>query len=180
MIVVVGSRNRTKIDAARAVFQKAWPQCEVRGASVDIPESISAMPTGDQVREGARFRARSVLVPGIDLGVGAEGGVSFVGDDAYLFNWCVVAAASGLIYESPSPRVLLPPQWGLAVRQGHELGPIVAEWAGIPDVNQGLGAIGLLTRGLLNRQSFFEQALLCAIAPLLTPDLYSMALGGGL
>lgn len=173
MLVVVGSLNRTKIGAAEAVFQQAWPHCTVRGEAVEVPQTVSAMPIGDQIRCGARYRAQAVLRPGVDIGVGAEGGVELEGDSAYLLNWCAVATAAGAVYESPSARVLLPEGFAQAVRLGRELGPVIAEWTRVPDINQGAGAIGLLTRGLLNRQAFFEQALLCALAPLLTPELYS-------
>lgn len=137
-----------------------------------MPASISDMPIGEQIRLGARHRAQAVLTSGVDIGVGAEGGVEFEGNHAYLLNWCSVVDTAGRIYESPSPRVLLPKVFADAVRDGQELGPVVAARTGDADINQGAGAVGLLTRGLLDRQAFFEQALLCALAPLLAPQLY--------
>lgn len=169
---MVGSRNQAKVEAVRSVFQRVWPDCTVRGHEVEIPESISDMPIGEQIRLGARYRARAVMGPGVAFGVGAEGGVQFVDGKAYLLNWCVIADPDGRLYESPSPWVRLPEVWGEAVRQGKELGPLVAEWSGRPDINQKEGAIGILTKGLVDRQQFFEQALLCALAPLIVPELY--------
>lgn len=172
MRVVVGSTNRAKVEAARAVFGRAWPGCEVTGRRVELPADIPAMPVGDQVRAGARYRAQAVLGPGVDFGVGAEGGVYFAEDGAYLLNWCAVADAAGNVYDAPSPHVRLPASWTRALRAGAELGPFLAELTGEPDINEKGGAIGLLTRGLLNRQAFFEQALICALAPVLGREWY--------
>lgn len=36
----------------------------------------------------------------------------------------------------------------------------------------GSGTIGKLTGGLLTRQGYYEQAVLCALVPLLNPTLY--------
>lgn len=172
MQVVVGSLNRAKVEAVRSVFRRAWPDCRVIGQAVDVPDSVSAMPIGEQIRLGARFRAQAALGPGVDIGVGAEGGVQFEGSKAYLLNWCAIAHHSGAVYESPSPYVLLPDAFASAIRQGQELGPYLAALTGMPHINQEGGAVGLLTRGLLERQEFFEQTLLCALAPILSPEWY--------
>lgn len=167
---MVGSLNPTKIGATKAVFHRAWPNCIVTGVAIAIPATVTAMPIGDQIRRGALYRAQAALDAAVDIGVGAEAGVQFEGERAYLLNWCVIADSEGNVYESPSPRVLLPPSFARAVRQGRELGGYIAEQVGSVD-KQG-GAISLLTGGLLQRQAFYEQALLCALAPLLAPELY--------
>lgn len=130
------------------------------------------MPVGAAVRQGAEYRARAALERGADFGVGAEGGVEFQGEDGYLFNWCAIAAPDGRLFAAPSAKVLLPPAWSAAVRAGAELGPLVQVHTGQRDVNAHGGAIGVLTRGHLERSAFFEQALYCALAPFLVPELY--------
>lgn len=172
MRVVVGSLNPTKVGAARTVFQQVWPECQVTGIEVALPESVSEMPIGDQVRAGARFRAQAALEHGAEFGVGAEGGVLFADGRAYLMNWCAVADRDGRLFDSPSPYVLLPTAWEEAIRNGLELGPYLARLTGDPDINKKGGAVGLLTGGQLTRQEFFEQALLCALAPVLASVWY--------
>ena len=45
---------------------------------------------------------------------------------------------------------------------------------------RGNGTIGLLTSGLLTRQSYYEHAALCALVPLINPQLYpGFALAAG-
>lgn len=173
MRVVVGSLNPTKIAAVRAVFERAWPdETRVEGQKVTMPSSVSNMPVDDNVRRGARYRAHAVLSNDVDFAVGAEGGVRFIHGQGYLFNWCVVADTQGRLYESPSPFVLLPYELAQRVRAGEELGPLIDEMVKDKRNNAFDGAVSVLTRGLLSRQHFFEQALTCAIAPLLTPSFY--------
>jgi hypothetical protein len=46
------------------------------------------------------------------------------------------------------------------------------------DAHEALGAIGLLTGGLVDRQSALEQALAAALAPFISPSLFSAQAGG--
>jgi len=71
------------------------------------------------------------------------------------------------------------PAW-LAARAlaGEEIGLIVDTLLTSDDAHEALGAIGLLTGGLVDRQSALEQALAAALAPFISPSLFS-AQGGG-
>ena len=52
------------------------------------------------------------------------------------------------------------------------------EKVGRADVNAKEGAVGYLTRGLVARQRFFEEALALALAPFLSPEEYQEELAG--
>lgn len=70
------------------------------------------------------------------------------------------------------------PAW-LAARAlaGEEIGLIVDTLLASNDAHEALGAIGLLTGGLVDRQSALEQALAAALAPFVSPSLFSAQAG---
>ena len=61
--------------------------------------------------------------------------------------------------------MLLPDSVARRVLQdGRELGEAMDEYANTQDVKRGQGAIGILTRGLLNRQGAYEYIVKLALA----------------
>lgn len=172
--VAVASRNPAKLDAVRTVFGKVWPGPHLVAVDVTIPKEISDMPIDGQIKQGALYRAHGAmeLSPGANFAVGAEGGVEFVGTEAYLYNWVAVCGSNGRTQTAPSAKLLLPPAIVRAVRSGRVLGELMQELTGRADVNETDGAVGYFTRGILTRQTFFEECLACALAPFLHPEMY--------
>lgn len=172
--VVVASTNRAKVEAARRVFTRFWPDAAVTGIDVDLPAEIPPMPIGWQVKAGALYRARAASATGADFGVGAEGGVEFVGDTAYLYNWVAVCRRDGVVRAAPSAKLELPPAVAEALRRGAELGELMKAKTGRADINHTDGAVGYYTGGLISRQAFFEGCMACALAPFLFPEEYGL------
>ena len=170
--ISVGSTNVAKVGAVRAVVERIWSRVEIRPVAIEAPPSIGEMPVGDQVKAGAIFRAREAWCQGDDFGIGLEGGVEFVGDACYLFNWAAVLGKDGRISAAPSAKLLLPDDIAQAIRAGRVLGDLMIERVGRVDVNSKEGAVGYLTNGLITRQRFFEDCLILAMAPYLCPDAY--------
>ena len=56
------------------------------------------------------------------------------------------------------------------VRGGMELGHAMDEITGRQDVKRGLGAVGVLTRGLVSRQAAYETLVAYAVVPILGSD----------
>lgn len=170
--VSVGSTNAAKLGAVRAVFQRIRPDVQIRGVTVPMPPEVGEMPVGEQVKAGAIYRARKAFQPGDEFGVGLEGGVEFVGEECYLFNWAAVVGKDGHLSAAPSAKVLLPQDLAEEIRAGKVLGQLMIRRTGRADVNQNEGAVGYLTNGLISRQRFFEDCLILALAPYLRPDAY--------
>jgi inosine/xanthosine triphosphatase len=173
MKVVVGSKNPVKIAAARAVLQRVYAT-DVRVEAADVESGVPDQPWGDEeTLRGARRRAAAALrVEGASLGVGLEAGLVEVGGDVFTCAWCVVTRRDGITGVGGGANLLLPSPVAAAVRSGAELGPTIDALTGLHKTKQGRGAIGILTREYLDRQSSYEHLLTLAMARFLTPGYY--------
>lgn len=177
MRVAVGSTNPVKIEAARAVFAALDPDVEVVGRAVasGVPEQPWG---GEQTRTGAINRARAALSPDVDFGVGFEGGVDDTELGVMTCAWAAVVDHTGRCGVGGGVHALLPPSVQVDLRAGGELGPAMDRIAGVRNTKQGLGAVGILTNGLVDRQAAYEMILTLTLAPFIRPDLYDGACGG--
>ena len=120
---------------------------------------------------GALMRARSALeaVSEAELGIGLEGGLLAIGDDVFTCAWCAVTDRAGRVGWGGSVNLLLPKVVAERVRQGMELGPAMDVLSGIADSKKKMGAVGLLTNGLLDRQTAYEMLVKLALARFRSP-----------
>ena len=176
--VAVGSLNPVKIGAARLALERAGFDFALQG--VAVPSGVAEQPVGlDEIVRGARQRAlhaRAAL--GAAWGVGMEGGVEFdVGGDAWLFSVVAIVTAERDSL-ARGGQLLLPPRVAARLRAGAELGPVMDELLGTSNIKHGLGAVGMLTGGLITREAAFYDCVSRALAPLLHPELYAQTLEG--
>lgn len=173
-LVVVGSTNPVKIAAVRAVLERVWPLCEVRGLAAD--SGVPAQPIGDtETQRGARTRARAVLsaITDASLGVGLEGGVVIEPNGAMrTCAWAVVVDRAGREGVGGSLAMPLPPMVAERIRRGEELGYAMDAIANTVGTKHGRGAVGILTAGLIDRQRAYEPLVTYALAPWLAPDYF--------
>lgn len=171
--VAVGSRNPAKVEAASRVFRRAFPGVEVVG--IAVPSGVAAQPVGmEETARGAWHRAGAACSQGgADWGVGLEGGVAFdTGGRGWVVSAAVIVHREGRSSLAWGPAFPLPPAVAARVREGLELGPVIDELARQAVSRGEEGAIGFLTRGLLNRRQLWEAALAAALPPFLHPELY--------
>ena len=163
----VGSLNPVKIAAARATLGKLAPMMEIVG--VHAASGVPDQPWGDdETIRGARARAIAAReATGADLGIGIEGGVVDEGDTVRTCAWAVVVHRSGIEGVGGSLALTLPAEVAALVRSGTELGMAMDAVAGTQNVKQGVGAVGVLTGGLVTRQAAYEHLVAYACAPLL-------------
>ena len=173
-LVAVGSRNPVKLRAVARAFERMLPPvtAAVRGVSVSV--QVPDQPVGDlQTLRGARQRAAAAkaCVPEAEFCVGLEGGVAEVGDRLAAFAWAVVSgdAAEGL---GRTATFIVPPAVAALVRDGLELGDADDRVFGCSNSKRGLGAVGILTHGLVDRAAFCEQAVVMALIPFTNRPLY--------
>lgn len=179
MRIALGSTSESKLRAARAVCARAFPGAAVE--AVVISSTVPAQPTSEEETvRGARHRAREARDrAGADLGIGIEGGVYRDGRGTWLCAWAAVVNASGREGLASGIRFPLPAWIAERALRGEELGAIVDGYLDQPESHEDLGAIGLLTNGLLDRQAALEQALLGALAPFVAAGLYAGPAGAG-
>ena len=155
MIVRVGTANAMKVAATRKAFARFFKQATVTG--VDVPSSVSAQPIsfGEIVR-GARERARRAFRD-CDFSVGIEAGIFKVAavsprpfqiTMACVFNGRREALGSGPFFEIPPSMVM-------------------------QIVQADTGSVAVVTKGKVDRGSVTRDAVVMALAPFVSPELYS-------
>jgi inosine/xanthosine triphosphatase len=172
--IAVGSTNPVKIAAVRAVVARAFPRATVGG--LDTDSGVPAQPWGDaETRRGALNRARAALAAaGADLGIGLEGGMLETELGLMTCAWCMIVDAGGRIGVGGGVHVLVPPAVAATLQAGGELGPAMDQLTGQHNTKQAEGAVGILTGGLSNRQSAYEQLVAMALAPFVRPEYYEV------
>ena len=166
--VAVGSMNPVKVGASRAVMERLGSGAAVVG--IAAASGVPDQPWGDEETiRGALARARAARqATDADLGIGIEGGVvESDGGTVRTCAWAAVVSRDGREGVGGSLVLTLPPQVALLVRGGMELGLAMDTVSGSHNVKHGLGAVGILTRGLVSRQQAYETLVAYALAPFL-------------
>lgn len=155
MNIVVGSKNPTKVEAARAVFASHSI------VSFDAPSNVSPQPiTDEETREGAINRAKQCASNDeADLGIGLEGGVMEVDGELFLCNWGALVTKGEKIYTASGARIALPREFAKELHSGKELGSLMDVYAQREGVSKKEGAVGIFTNDLVSRQAMFEHVL---------------------
>ena len=167
-LVAVGSMNPVKIGAVRTVIERLAPHARTEG--MEVASGVRDQPWGDaETIRGALARARAARSAlDAEWGIGIEGGV-IDADDGRMRTcaWAAVVARDGREGIGGSLSLELPTRVALLVRGGMELGHAMDAVTGERDVKRGLGAVGILTRGLVSRQAAYETLVAYALVPLL-------------
>jgi len=174
MQVVVASQNPVKLEAVRQAVERMFPDAQVTVSGCSVESGVSDQPRSDEeTLTGARNRARAAAQahPQADLWVGIEGGVEDRPEGMASFAWVVVQHAHG-ISPARSGTFFLPPPVADLVRQGCELGEADDRVFGLHNSKQQMGAVGLLTHGVIDRTALYRHAVILALIPLVQPTLH--------
>jgi len=171
--VAVGSLNPVKISAAERAFKKVFGTVVVKPVRVD--SGISPQPFSDEEMVlGAITRARnSFEETQADYGVGMEGGIVKYSFGVYVKGW--VAVYNGERYGISSTIALPVPDFiweKLISREVSELEVIMENLSGIKKIGDKIGAFGFFTKNHYDRAKAFEDAIICALAPFMSPEYY--------
>jgi inosine/xanthosine triphosphatase len=186
--IALGSDRAAKIMAVRASISRiaaidaSWSEATVLARRVET--SVPAMPMNDwELMQGARERAlavRDLLQTRrrqADIYVGLEGGfhsISIEGEwHIFLRGWAYATDGTNGTFGA-TPSISVPPSLAKKVIEGRrELGLVIDEVAGLPDVRSRQGAWGILSRDLVTRSMSFELALIAAFAPFYNKAMYT-------
>jgi inosine/xanthosine triphosphatase len=172
MKIAVGSTNPVKIRAVENVFKRAYGEVAVEG--VAAASGVPSQPFGEETVTGAINRAKSAYAPEkFDLGVGIEAGLFKLSEAEitidiqycaiYDGSWLTLGCGSGFEY----PSVVLG-----EVLSGKEVGDVMSRMAGVEGLGEKQGAIGYLSKGMLDRTQLTEQSVFMALIPRMNPSLY--------
>jgi inosine/xanthosine triphosphatase len=172
--ILVASHNPVKIQAALAGFQRMFPDEQFLAEGVSVSSGVSHQPlTRAETLQGARNRAAGAhrLHPGADYCVGIEGGVEDGAEGLEGFAW-VVILSGGREGKGCTGTFYLPPPVAELVRAGKELGEADDIVFGRTNSKQENGAVGILSGDVIDRSSFYTEAVILALFPFKNPQLY--------
>jgi len=176
MLVAIGSLNEVKVEAVREIFKKYFPDVSVEAVSVNAPPQ----PIGfEETLRGALRRGLEALRRlNADYGVGIEAGLmnaphSITGYvDQHI---CAIIDREEKVTLGFSAAFEFPAEVVESILGGKaaEAEEVMDRIAGTREIGRGIGAIGYLTKGEMNRIDLCVQAVLTALIPRINPQLYS-------
>lgn len=179
MKVMVGSTNPIKVGAVEEAFKKYFPDCKVEG--VEVESGVPPQPMSEEETiQGAKNRALASIGEN-EYGVGLEGGVCEIGGKMFECAWVCIVRKSQIINDKPSNHeeglggglyFELPQKIAQKIRLGGELGPIMNEMTGQDNVKQKMGAIGIFSKGQLDRKSAYVQIVVSALIKFVSPEWF--------
>jgi inosine/xanthosine triphosphatase len=164
--IVVASTNPVKRDSVGHAFEQ-WFKTSLELLAVNVPSGVADQPMTDkETLQGAKNRAAAALlkVPDAQYAVGLEGGVEDSPDGMVSFAWIVIKTKM-LESKARTATLQLPERVAALVREGAELGEANDRVFGVTNSKHNLGAVGLLTNGLIDRKKLYADAVLLALIP---------------
>lgn len=173
MRVHVGSSNAVKRDAVRRVFARVFSGESLDVQLIEVSSKIPEQPFNEDVPRGAVERAKGALQEA-DYGVGVEAGLVWSESLGVYFDvqFCAIVDPQGRITVGHGAGFTYPERVIQATLSGQTVGQAMSEWTGIARIGHRMGAIGYLSKGLLDRTKLTEQAVLMALLPRIRPELY--------
>ena len=171
--IVVGSKNPVKVNAVQSAFASLYEDCEIQCEGMHAPSGVSDQPMdSEETREGAINRVafcKSQI--DADFYVAMEGGVDLFIDGPATFAYIAIADKDRMSV-GHSAILPLPAKVYAALEAGDELGDVMDNMFGTDNIKQKGGAIALLTNGQSSRESNYNHAILCTMAPFLHGELF--------
>ncbi|MBA4408195.1 MAG: inosine/xanthosine triphosphatase [Bacteroidota bacterium] len=171
--IVVASKNPVKLDAVKEGLSFFLNQ-QVDVLGVSVGSGVSDQPMSDlETLQGAETRVKNTQIqfPDYDFYVGVEGGVEESVSGLMAFAWIVISNGT-TTGKARTAGFFLPPQVGVLVHQGFELGDADDMVFDKKNSKQQNGAVGLLTNDVITRKSLYMPAVQMAFIPFLNPGLY--------
>ncbi len=171
MIVKIGSENPSKINAVKMVFSRIF-RFEIRYIGEKVDSEVPSQPFGEETLHGAINRARKLK--NCDYCIGIEAGLFFEEEVKKYIDraYCAIIDKFRNLTIGHSGGFYYPPEVIKLVKSGMEVGEAMEKISGIKDIKKKMGAIGYLSKGLINRDEFNAQAVLMAMIPRIRNELY--------
>lgn len=162
MSIAVGSTNPVKTEAVRTVMEKVFG--DVKIIAVNVTSDVPEQPWGEETCRGAANRAKTAM-NGHDLSVGIEAGVFEMYDGIYDIQHCVILDRNGRMTIGMSSGFRYPDDVAEMLRNGSTVGDAMRTLYTKDARGRKEGAVGVLSKGLLDRKSLTEQSVTAAMIP---------------
>ncbi len=176
MKVLVGSQNPVKIEATKEVFRKYFDQTNIIG--INVPSEVSAQPVDEEMFEGAKNRALQLKKISekknfeADFFIGIEGGIIKLYSRWFASGVACLIDNQGRFCYGLSPCFELPGYIVDKLLSGSELGVVMEQISGKNNIKQEEGAIGFLSKGMMDRKNLYIHCLIAALVPFINKELY--------
>ena len=160
--VSVGSLNPVKTEAVRSVMERIFGDVILK--AYDVPSGVREQPWNNETCEGAVNRANAAMID-CDLSVGIEAGVFEVYDRLYDVQHCVIIDAAGRMTIGMSSGFRYPDDVAELLRNGMTVGEAMKLLYTNDSRGRKEGAVGVLSKGLLDRKTLTEQSVTAAMIP---------------
>lgn len=172
--IVIASTNPVKINATLEGFKKMFPKEKFRAFGISVSSGVSDQPLSDaETYKGAFNRAKAAKKANAlaDYWVGLEGGVEDNGKEMRSTVWVVIFSKNKM-GKAKTGSFILPPRMTKLIRSGMEMGHADDKIFGVTNSKQTTGAVGILTKGVIDRTALYETGVILALIPFLNPTLY--------
>lgn len=163
------------MDAARGAFELMFPGEELIVVGVSAPSGVPDQPTSDgETFLGAKNRAAHIRENELDADywIAFEGGIEDTEEGMRAFAWVVIHDAEGRTGKGRTATLFLPPAVAEHIRNGKELGEADDLVFGMTNSKQQTGAVGILTKDLVTRASYYVDGAVLALIPFKNSNLY--------
>ena len=181
--VLVVSRNPVKIRAAQEAFSSFYENVNL--SNIEIFEidptgvHLKTQPFGEEeTYETSRWRVKSARnhKRGFDFYVGIEGGVVLTPQNNPRIIVYSSVGKNSFIETVRGCELPLPQKfYNQLLNSTHpELGDLMTEISGIPNIKQKGGAVGILTQNVVTRFDILKQSVIMALIPFLNPHYFDI------
>jgi len=176
MKILVGSQNPVKIEAVKEAFSKYFGDVEVEG--INVNSKVPDQPVNEETFEGAKNRVLELKRINEEKNlnanffVGIEGGIKEFYSKWFAFGGMCIMNNKGKIGFGTSANFELPDSITKELLNGIELGKVMDKIAGTDNIKQKGGAIGFLTKEIMNRKELYINGLVVALIPFVNEELY--------
>jgi inosine/xanthosine triphosphatase len=172
--VIVASKNPVKIEVARKAFAAVFPAEQFDFIGVQSESGVPEQPMGNETIKGAQNRLRFIKKnnPAADFWISQEGGTWREGARLFEQACIMVTDQTNYITESLTAKFYLPKELAHYIEEGMELGMAADKFFNSVNSKHGLGAIGHLTDGIIDRTNYYLQAAIIALSELKHKEWY--------
>lgn len=169
--VIIASKNPVKINATKKAFENVFnDRFEFEGFSAD--SLVSDQPMNNiETLTGAMNRLENIQHLKADYFVSIEGGVDLLDDNYEVFAWIIISdkKKTGKAKTATFP---LPLKISKLIKEGYELGDADDMVFKRSNSKQKNGAVGILSKNLINRTDYYVHAIILALIPFTNSKLY--------
>jgi inosine/xanthosine triphosphatase len=172
--IIIASRNPIKINATRLAFEQTFPDKVFQFEGVSISSDISDQPmSSNETLKGAVNRSNNAKLEcmNADCWIGIEGGVEKKGKEMQVFAWIYIQSKE-MVGKARTATFDLPKKIIELIDSGMELGDADDVIFNRKNSKQKNGAVGILTKDLIDREKYYTHAIIMALIPFNNMDLY--------